>query len=105
MIFRWFFARMMIMDTNGVKQLADLARIRIDDAEAEALTGEFASILAYMDQINEVTTTGGDAESAGKHRNVLRADEDVHKKGAHTDDLLGQAPDTKEGYVKVKRIL
>lgn len=93
------------MDTEGIKKLADLARIDITQEDAAELKGDFESILAYVDQINEVATEETGGEKVLDHRNILRADEEVHEKGIHTDNILNQAPDTKDGYIKVKRIL
>lgn len=92
------------METEGVKKLADLARIDITEEDAAELKGDFESILSYVDQIDKVV-----AKDAGggipNHRNVLRADEEMHDKGVHTDDILDQAPETKDGYIKVKKVL
>ncbi len=41
-----------------VEQVARLARLALDDAELDALTGEMDAILAHVEQLNEVDTAG-----------------------------------------------
>lgn len=94
------------MNTDKVKHLATLARIELSDAEVEKFTKELGSILGYVENINEVAGNddSGRIESAGV-RNVMREDVDAHETGLYTDALLAEAPETQDGFVKVKKIL
>ncbi len=48
----------MPLDRAAVRHIATLARIRVSDQEAEALVGELGQILAWVEQLGEVDTTG-----------------------------------------------
>ena len=41
-----------------VRRIATLARLSLDDAEAEALTGQLDAILRYVDVLRALDTTG-----------------------------------------------
>src|SRR5579883_580907 len=48
----------MSVDANTVRRIARLARIAVADAEVEHLRGELNSILAFVEQLNEVDVAG-----------------------------------------------
>src|SRR5215472_1576306 len=48
----------MALDKATVAQFAALARIRLSDAELEPLASELSQILDWVEQLNEVDTTG-----------------------------------------------
>ena len=94
--------------TNGkvdVKALAQLARINVSDDELAALEREVPEILSFVDQIQEVAAELPKEPIAPAHRNIFREDANPHESGEYTDALLANAPDTKNGYVKVKQVI
>lgn len=95
------------MNKEDVKKLANLSRLEISDSELESFTVQIDSILHYVEQLKEVTakTDNGESriENAGV-RNILRQDKDPHEPN-HTADLLASAPETQDGFIKVKKIL
>lgn len=48
----------MSLDKDTVKRVAQLARIRVPEAELEPLAGEISGILGWIEQLNEVNTDG-----------------------------------------------
>ena len=48
----------MVLDKAAVAHIATLARIRLAEAELESLAGELSHILDWVEQLNEVDTTG-----------------------------------------------
>ena len=46
------------MDREGLKHLASLCRIEVDEAQAESLAGDLKKILHYIEQLQEVDTEG-----------------------------------------------
>ena len=48
----------MAVDRDTVLRIARLARIRVGDDEADALTGELSNILDWVEQLGEVETAG-----------------------------------------------
>jgi aspartyl-tRNA(Asn)/glutamyl-tRNA(Gln) amidotransferase subunit C len=94
------------MNKEKVLKLAKLARIKLDDAEAEKLSGEFESILKY---VSEVKALGGEIKDKKSSdfplRNIMREDGEGHESGIYTEKMLSQAPLREGNYLKVKKIL
>jgi len=94
------------MDREKVLKLANLARIEMDDAEAESLSHEFESILGY---VSEVKSVGVNALKSSKEdlalKNIWREDKDPHESGLYTEKILELAPEREGDYLKVKKIL
>jgi aspartyl-tRNA(Asn)/glutamyl-tRNA(Gln) amidotransferase subunit C len=48
----------MALDKATVAHIAALSRIRLSEAELEPVAGELSQILTWVEQLNEVDTTG-----------------------------------------------
>ena len=48
----------MSLDKEAVARIARLARLKVPEEELGALAGELSGILAWIEQLNEVDTTG-----------------------------------------------
>lgn len=87
-----------------VDHIAELARLKFDDAEKEKLASELGEILAYADKLNELDTTGVEPM---KHvvsiRNVFREDE--VKESLDRNKLLENASSHEDGYFKVPKAI
>lgn len=94
----------MHIDVNGVKKLSLLARLEVTDEEVNKLVNELGSILEYVGQINSALTDE-EIEIFYPVKNARRADEVTTKRGEFTTDLLALAPQSQDGYVKVKKII
>ena len=88
---------------EDIKNLADRARLEIEDSEAESLTKEVDSILGYVSQIETMPTS--DKSEIPVLRNVMREDSVTHQPGQYTEDLLSNAPAREKNLLKVKKIL
>jgi aspartyl-tRNA(Asn)/glutamyl-tRNA(Gln) amidotransferase subunit C len=95
------------MDKTEVLKLANLARIKLTEEEAQKLSGEFQSILGYVGEIKEVSSKDDSARTPGAFpiRNIMRKDSEGHEGGVFSERLLKEAPLSEAGYVKVKKIL
>lgn len=82
------------VDPEAVEHVAELARVRLSEAEAERFTDQFADILASFATLDEVP----DFEREPELTNVMRADE-VHD-GLSQADALRNAPETEDGYFR-----
>lgn len=90
---------------SDVKRLADLSALRITDEEATALLGQLNEILSFVEQLNEVDTSGLEPTyQVTGLENVMREDK-VIDYGLDRDALLKNAPDSQDGQIKVKRVL
>jgi len=99
------------MQLDVVKKLANLARIDMSEEEMNEIAKDFDSILAYIGQVQEAAAANPNAEIVNKNidsypiYNVMREDIVTNKEGEFTDKILGQAPNTEQGFLKVKQIL
>jgi len=90
------------MDIKDVENLAELAKIELTDKEKENLLKDMEEILGYVKQVQEVETK--DVEPSYLNKNVWR--EDLPASSVFSKDLIiDQFPDSKDGFVKVKKIL
>jgi len=100
----------MTMKLEDIKKLADLARIDISEEEMTGLAKDFDAILAYVGQVQEVSKLGKNEalhENPSNYflQNVMREDVATNKAGEFTEKILANAPDTQDGYLKVKQIM
>jgi aspartyl-tRNA(Asn)/glutamyl-tRNA(Gln) amidotransferase subunit C len=94
----------MKITADQVQHVARLARLRIDPAAIEKLASELATILTYVDKLNEVDTRGVPPTShAIELINAFR-DDVVH---AHLprEQALGNAPSQDEGSFVVPKVI
>lgn len=92
------------MDIATVKKVARLARIETNDAEAEIVRAKLENIMKFVEQLEEVDTTGIEPLS-----NVvdikLRLREDKVNDGQQQQDVLANAPEAVEGFYVVPKII
>lgn len=89
---------------QDILKLAELARIRISEEEAEKLAPEAEAILGYVFDVGGASAAGqGDAHTALE--NVMREDGEPHESGAYTKAILAAAPTEKDGYVEVRKVI
>jgi len=94
-----------MLEIKDIEKLAKLARIKLDEDEKARLLKEIDPILNYVAQIQEVSSKGDNAKKAGNVKNVMRDDEALNKTGQFTDVLIADMPESKDGFLKVKKIL
>ena len=90
-----------------VTNIAKLARIALTDKEKEKIAEELGSVLEYIDQLQEVDTSKVKTDVNPHHElmNIVREDNKLsHEPGENTKKLLKEAPETKNGFVKVKAV-
>jgi len=92
-----------MIEYEEVEHLAELARIEMSEEEKKELQKDLENILGYIDQIKEVTDSASPVLL--DHRNIMREDGEPHESGMHTDKILKEAPDSKNGYVVVKKVI
>lgn len=81
----------MTIDSHTVAKIARLARIRVTDAEKEHFAHEISGILKWVEQLNEVNTTGV-APLASVSGEKLHWREDKITDGGKQADILANAP-------------
>lgn len=93
----------------NIKHIASLARIKLTEKEEEKMKDEMASVLKYIDKLNEVNTEGVEPlyQTTGlvnstredEYRKDFEMNEDLYAR------LIGQTPHSQNGFIKVKSVL
>ena len=92
-----------------LQHIAKLARIELKDADVKKYKKDLSSILGYVDQLKSVDTD--QVEPLYQTTGLINATRPDKSRREFTMNpklkelLLGQAPDTKGGYIKVKSVL
>lgn len=93
-----------MLNTEEIKKLAKLARIQLTEEELEKFATQLSSVLDYVEELKNVNTDGLlEVDQVTGLVNVQRPDVPVI--ATNKEEILSQAPDTKDGYYKVKAIL
>jgi aspartyl-tRNA(Asn)/glutamyl-tRNA(Gln) amidotransferase subunit C len=94
----------MALDKAAVAHIAALARIRLTEAELEPLADELSHILTWVEQLNEVDTSGvAPMASAAVTSLPMRNDEVTD--GGCREDILGNAPRTARDFFVVPKVV
>ena len=94
----------MALDKATVKHIASLARIRLAEAELEPLAGELSQILDWVEQLNEVDTTGV-PPMASSAAATLPTRDDIVTDGGCRAAILGNAPQAARGFFAVPKVV
>ncbi|MDO4184309.1 MAG: Asp-tRNA(Asn)/Glu-tRNA(Gln) amidotransferase subunit GatC [Rhodospirillales bacterium] len=94
----------MAIDTQTVKRVAFLSRLRVDDDKVEATKEEFNKIINWVEQLNEVNTD--DVEpliAVNDTKLVCRKDEVIE--GNQAGKVLKNAPMSEYDYFVVPKVV
>lgn len=92
------------IDPQTVRKVARLARIRVEDEALPALADDFGRILGFVEQLREVDVEGVEPMvSVTPMRLARRAD--VVTEGGRPDLVLLNAPDAREGFFVVPKVV
>ncbi len=94
----------MALDRAAVAHIAALARIRLDESELEPLARELSEILNWVEQLNEVDTSGV-APLTSVAASALPTREDRVSDGDCREAVLGNAPRTARGFFAVPKVI
>ncbi|MGA1840583.1 MAG: Asp-tRNA(Asn)/Glu-tRNA(Gln) amidotransferase subunit GatC [bacterium] len=87
-----------------VEYVANLAKLDITEEEKEIFTKQLDSILSYMDKLNQLDTRDIDPTShVLPIKNIFREDE--VKSSLPLEEALANAPDRKDGFFRVPRVI
>lgn len=94
----------MSLDKATVAHIAKLARLRVPEAELEALAGELSNILGWIEQLNEVDTSAVPPLASVVDATLPRRADAVDD-GGIAADVLANAPETADGYFVVPKVI
>lgn len=91
-----------IISDETIEYVGILAKLELSDEEKEQAKSDMGRMLDYIDKLGELDTTGVEPMShVFPVQNVFR--EDVVTNGDTREELLGNAPEQKDGMFMVPR--
>jgi len=94
----------MSLDKDTVKNMAYLARIRVEEDKLEPLAGELSAIMGWIEHLQELNTDGVEP-MASVVAVGLPLRKDVVTDGNCRDAVLGNAPDAEDGFYAVPKVV
>ena len=95
----------MSVDKSTVVRIAGLARISVPEEDLDELAAEISNILGWVEQLNEVDTEDVMPMTSVTEGVVLRARDDTGTDGNYREDLLKNAPEEREGFFVVPKVI
>ncbi|WP_417677297.1 Asp-tRNA(Asn)/Glu-tRNA(Gln) amidotransferase subunit GatC [Pseudodonghicola sp.] len=94
----------MSIDESTAARVAKLARIRVEEDALPALAAEFNTILGFIEQLNEVDVAGVEPMTSVTPMRLKRR-QDAVTDGNQQDKVLANAPDAREGFFAVPKVV
>ena len=92
-----------MISEEEVRHVAKLARLELTDDEVKKYSKQLGDILKYVEQMNEVDTTGIEPmPHAIPLYNVMR--DDIVKSEETKEELMKNAPFEEDGFFRVPKI-
>ena len=93
------------VNREEVEHVAELARLRLSQDELDQFSGQLSRIVAYVEAVNAVDTTGipGTASMAAEDAGAWRDDE--VRPSLSMDEAVGNAPDAVDGLFRVPQVI
>ena len=96
---------MSTITNDDVRRLAQLSSLQMSDAEVQAIRADIENILNYVQQLNELDTTGVEPTyQVTGLQNVWR-DDQIDGGSVSREQLLALATERTENCVKVPQVL
>jgi len=94
----------MSIDIKTARKVAHLARIEVAEEALPPLADALSNILAFMEQLNEVDIEGVEPMSSVTPM-ALKQRKDEVTDGGYQAKILANAPDTREGFFAVPKVV
>lgn len=94
----------MSIDLDTAAKVAKLARIRVEQDELAALAQDFNAILGFIEQLGELDVKDVDPMTSVTPMRLKRR-EDVVTDGDRQAQILKNAPDAREGFFAVPKVV
>jgi aspartyl-tRNA(Asn)/glutamyl-tRNA(Gln) amidotransferase subunit C len=94
----------MSVDLATVKRVARLARIAVNEDDANRMTGELNAILGFVKQLDEVDIRGVEPMTSIMPM-ALRRRDDVITDGSKAQDIVANAPASEENFFVVPKVI
>ncbi|OCX66700.1 asparaginyl/glutamyl-tRNA amidotransferase subunit C [Thioclava sp. SK-1] len=94
----------MSIDIDTARKVAHLARINVADEKLPELASELSGILNFMEQLSEVDVDGIEPMTSVTPMRLKRR-KDIVTDGGYQDKVLKNAPDAREGFFAVPKVV
>lgn len=94
----------MSIDETTAARVAKLARIKVEPEALPGLATEFNTILGFIEQLNEVNVDGVEPMTSVTPMR-LKWRQDVVTDGNQQAKVLSNAPDAREGFFAVPKVV
>jgi aspartyl-tRNA(Asn)/glutamyl-tRNA(Gln) amidotransferase subunit C len=94
----------MSIDTATAAKVAKLARIRVEEEDLAALAQDFNAILGFIEQLGELDVDDVEPMTSVTPMRLKRR-EDVVTDGDQQAKVLANAPDAREGFFAVPKVV
>ncbi len=94
----------MSIDIATAAKVAKLARIKVENDDLPALAQEFNAILGFIEQLEEVDVVGVEPMVSVTPMPLPRR-KDVVTDGNQPQKVLSNAPDAREGFFSVPKVV
>ena len=97
---------MKLTDTE-VRNIAELANLRLDDKEVAAMAHDLGDILTHIEKLNELDTTGVEpmAQVIFDAGETATLRDDIERPSLSNADALANAAVSGNGYYKVPKVI
>jgi aspartyl-tRNA(Asn)/glutamyl-tRNA(Gln) amidotransferase subunit C len=94
----------MAIDRETARRVAHLARIEVAEGDLDGVARELTAILDFMDALREVDVEGVEPMTSVTPMK-LPWREDVVTDGRRRDDILANAPEARDGFFAVPKVV
>ena len=94
----------MSIDTDTARRVAKLARIAVPEADLPELAQQLSGILTFMEQLNEVNVDEVEPMVSVTPMRLRRRQDGVTD-GGMAEKILSNAPDAREGFFAVPKVV
>lgn len=94
----------MSVDLATVKRVAHLARIAVNEDEAQRMMGELNGILGFVEQLSEVNVDGVETMTSVTPMAMKKRTDEVTD-GNKAADIVANAPNTDQNFFLVPKVV
>ena len=94
----------MSVDLATVKRVAHLARIAVNEDEAQRMVGELNGMLGFVEQLSEVNVDGVEAMTSVTPMAMKKRADEVTD-GGKAVDIVANAPITEQNFFLVPKVV
>ena len=106
MLFKLNYGANMSIDENTVRKIAKLSRISVSEDDIKYLSEDLSKILEWIEQLSQVDTNEVEPVfSSFEEDTKLKKRKDEIADGGYRENIIANAPKTKEGFFLVPKIV